>query len=116
MYAALVTRLLFGFALCSAAAAALTVLYVAEPGVRWAELARLTDHVWYAGSPWRWVLGAGLGAAGLSLVSFVVEQRLERGAGRRSLAAGKYESGKVSELVAQVKKRVGQQLGGDPPN
>ncbi|MET0413985.1 MAG: hypothetical protein ABW217_21930, partial [Polyangiaceae bacterium] len=83
------TRLLFGFAACSVAAAALTVMYVAGPSARWAELSRLTELAWLGDSPWGWALGSGLGALGLSLASFAIEQRLARRAERRSLAAGK---------------------------
>lgn len=116
MYAALVIRLLFGFAVCSAAAATLTVLSLAEPSARWAELSRLTELAWPGSSPWRWALGTGLGAMGMAAAALALEQRLAASGQRLSLAAGKYESGKVSELVAQVKKRVSQALGGDSPN
>jgi general secretion pathway protein E len=116
MYVALVTRLAFGFAACAALASALTVLYVADQSARWAELERIAELALLGDSVWRWALPAALGAGVLSLLSFALERRLGQRAERRSLAAGRYETSKVSELVALVQKRVDQHLGGDTPN
>jgi general secretion pathway protein E len=116
VYIALVTRLLFGFAVCSTAASALTVLYVADTSARWAELRHIAELAWLGGSPWRWVLAAALGAVALSAGSFALERRLAQRAERLSLSLGRHEPGKVSELVALVHKRVVQTLAGDTPN